>query len=142
MKRKLPKSRGIYLEREILASDAFWDLTNTAKNIYLIFLMKRVLTDKSFGKDNARIIANNGEITFTFIEAEKNYNIKKNTFLRARDLLIEIGFIEITELGGCHHRNKYKISSNWKKYPTETFKRPKSGNLVGKKTRWTSKKNV
>ena len=136
MKRKLPKTRGIFIERDILESDAYWYLTGVAPQVYMVFLMKRVLSDKAFGKDKARIIANNGEITYTFVEACKNHKIPKSTFLRARDQLIKVGLIEIAEDGGCHHTNKYAISNNWRNYPEQTFERSKSGNLVGMKTRW------
>ena len=136
MKRKLPKTKGIYIERDILESDAYWDLTGIAAQVYMVFLMKRILSDKPFGKNKVRLIANNGEITYTFKEACKNHRIPKSNFLRARDQLIRAGLIEIAEDGGCHHTTKYTISNNWRNYPEQTFERPKSGNLVGIKTRW------
>ena len=137
MKRKLPGTIGVYIERDILESDAYWSLTGAAPQVYMVFLMKRILSDKAFGKDKARIVVNNGEITYTFIEAWKNHRIPKSTFLRARDQLIKVGFIEIADDGGCHHTTKYAISNNWRNYPEQTFERSKSGNLVGMKTRWT-----
>ena len=136
MKRKLPKTKGIYIERDILESDAYWDLTGVAPQVYMVFLMKRILSDKPFGKNKVRLIANNGEITYTFVEACKNHRIPKSNFLRARDQLIKVGLIEIAEDGGCHHTTKYAISNNWRNYPEQTFERSKSGNLVGMKTRW------
>ena len=136
MKRKLPKTKGIYVERDILESDAYWDLTGAAPQVYMVFLMKRELSDKGFGKDKARIVVNNGEITYTFVESWNNHKIPKSTFLRARDQLIKVGLIEIAEDGGCHHTTKYSISNNWRNYPEQTFERSKSGNLVGVKTRW------
>jgi len=137
MKRKLPKTGGIFIKRDFLESDAFWDLKGAAVQVYMVFLMKRILSDKAFGKDKERIVVNNGEITYTFKEAWKNHKIPKSTFLRARDQLIKVGFIEIAEDGGCHHTTKYAISNNWRNYPEQTFERSKSGNLVGMKTRWT-----
>ena len=136
MKRKLPNARGVYIEQDIINSDAFWDLTGIATQVYMVFLMKRKLSDKAFGKDKARIVVNNGEITYTFVEALKNHRIPKSTFLRARDQLIKVGLIEIAKDGGCHHTTKYTISNNWRNYPEQTFERSKSGNLVGTKTRW------
>ncbi len=136
MKRKLPKTRGIFIERDILESDAYWHLTGAAPQVYMVFLMKRILSDKAFGKDKARIVANNGEITYTYLEAQNNHRIPKSNFLRARDQLIKVGLIEIAEDGGCHHTTKYSISNNWRNYPEQTFERSKSGNLVGVKTRW------
>ena len=136
MRRKLPNTRGVYIEQDIINSDAFWDLTGIATQVYMVFLLKRRLSDKGFGKDKARIVANNGKITYTFVEACKNHKIPKSTFLRARDQLIKVGLIEIVEDGGCHHTTKYSISNNWRNYPEQTFERSKSGNLVGVKTRW------
>ena len=136
MKRKLPKTKGIYIERDILESDAYWGLTGAAPQIYMVFRMKCVFSNRSIGKRKERIIVNNGEITYTYLEARKNHKIPKSTFLRARDQLIKVGLIEIAEDGGCHHTTKYAISNNWRNYPEQTFERPKSGNLVGVKTRW------
>ena len=136
MKRKLPKTKGIYIKRDILESAAYWHLTGAAPQVYMVFLMKRELSDKGFGKDKARIVVNNGEITYTYLEALNNHWIPKSNFLRARDQLIKVGLIEIVEDGGCHHTTKYAISNNWRNYPEQTFERSKSGNLVGVKTRW------
>ena len=136
MKRKLPKTKGIYITRDILESAAYWHLTGAAPQVYMVFRMKCVFADRTIGKRKERIIVNNGEITYTFVEAYKNHRIPQSTFLRARDQLIKVGFIEIAEDGGCHHTTKYSISNNWRNYPEQTFERPKSGNLVGLKTRW------
>ena len=78
MKHKLPETKGIYIPRDILESDAYWDLTGVAPHVYMVFLMKRKLSDKDFGKDKVRIVANNGEIIYTFVEAWKNHKIPKN----------------------------------------------------------------
>ena len=136
MKRKLPKTLGTYIKRDILESDAYWDLTGAAPQVYMVFRMKCVFADRTIGKRKERIIVNNGEITYTFVEACKNHMIPKSNFLRARDQLIKVGLIEIAEDGGCHHTTKYAISNNWRNYPEQTFERSKSGNLVGVKTRW------
>lgn len=136
MRRNLPRSKGVYLQRDILESQAFWKLTATAIKVFLIFRMKCVIKNNSVGKHNLKTIVNNGDIQFTFKEAEVKYDILKSSFLRARDLLIEVGLIEITENGGEHHPNKYAISENWRKYPEQSFKRPKSANLVGRDTQY------
>ncbi len=136
MKRKLPKTKGIYITRDILESDAYWDLSGVAPQVYMVFRMKCVFADRTIGKRKERIIVNNGEITYTYLEALNNHWIPKSNFLRARDQLIKVGLIEIAEDGGCHHTTKYAISNNWRNYPEQTFERSKSGNLVGIKTRW------
>ena len=139
MKRKVPKAKLTCIDLEIIQSPAFWDLKGIAIKVYIVFLMKRVFPSRKKYRGKYYGFVNNGEITYTFAEAKNNHGISKSTFLRARDELIRVGLIEIEEYGGNHHTNKYTLSDNWRKYPEETFERPKSGNLVGIKTRWTSK---
>ena len=136
MSKQLPKSDGIYKRRDLMSSDAYWELTGTAYRVLEIFLLKRIIKRTEIGKHELKNIANNGQIIFTYIEAKEKYGISKSTFMRARDQLIEVGFIEISEHGGEHQPTRYAISNNWMKYPEESFKRPQSGNLVGIKTRW------
>ena len=142
MRRNLPRSKGVYLQRDILESEAFWKLSGTAIKVFMVFRLKCVFKKVNVGKREILTIINNGEIQFTYIEAMKNYGISKSTFQRARDLLIEVGLIEITENGGEHHPSKYAISENWRKYPDESFERPKSANLVGRDTQWKTKDTV
>ena len=137
MQRKLPRTKGIYLNQELITSEAFWALNGAAYKVFMVFRMKCVWAKSFIGKKEVKVIVNNGEITYTFVEAWNNHRIPKSTFLRARDQLIKVGLIEIAEYGGCHHTTKYAISNNWRNYPEQTFERSKSGNLVGIKTRWT-----
>ena len=137
MEHNVPKANGTYIRRDIIASHAFWELNGVAIKVFMVFRLKCKIVKTSAGKKEIKNILNNGEIIFTFQEAWKKYGIPKSTFLRARDQLIKVGFIEIAEDGGCHHTTKYSISNNWRNYPEQTFERPKSGNLVGMKTRWT-----
>ena len=138
MKRTLPRSMGIYLKKDIITSEAFWALGSTVLKVYMVFLLKRVMVEVNVRRRLTKTyrVENNGEITYTFIEAKKYHGVPKSTFFRARDKLIEVGFIEIAEAGGTHHTTKYSIFENWRKYPAESFARPKSANLVGRKTRW------
>ena len=136
MDRQLPRSNGIYLERDLISSVAFWALNGAAMKVLMIFFLKRRINKKQNAKNEIKNIENNGEIIFTYLEAQKKYGICKSTFLRARDRLIEVGFIEISDHGGEHHPTKYSISTNWRQYPDQVFTRPKSGNLVGQSTRW------
>ena len=142
MRRNLPRSKGVYLQRDILESEAFWKLSGTAIKVFMVFRLKCVFKKVNVGKREILTIINNGEIQFTYIEANKNYGISKTTFRNVRDKLIEVGFIEIKQEGGCHLPTLYSISDNWRKYPEETFTRPKSANLVGRDTQWKTKDTV
>ena len=92
MRRKLPKSKGVYLQHDILESQAFWNLSGIAIKVFMVFRMKCVMKKVNTGKRDGVFILNNGEIQFTYIEAKRNYGISKSTFQRAISLLIEVGF--------------------------------------------------
>ena len=40
MKRNVPRAKGTYIERDILESDAFWDLNGTAIKVFMVFRLK------------------------------------------------------------------------------------------------------
>jgi DNA-binding PadR family transcriptional regulator len=69
-------------------------------------------------------ILNNGEIEFTYEEAEQQYGITAGRFVRAIDELVEKGFIDIPETGMGVHKVKtyYGISERWRDYETSSFR--------------------
>ena len=75
-------------------------------------------------------LTNNGEIQFTYTEAEEKWGISNGRFTRAIDDLIRVGLIDIAKTGCGLHQDVtlYAISERWKKYGTAEFvemKRPK-----------------
>lgn len=72
-------------------SDAFWSLSPKATKILLVFLMKRIRPQTPKGKKRKgyrQVIANNGEITFSYSEAE-DYGISSDAFCGVIDELID-----------------------------------------------------
>ncbi|MFC1551206.1 hypothetical protein ACFL6P_01450 [Candidatus Latescibacterota bacterium] len=121
--RKLPKCEYVNLSNRLLNSDAFWTLSTNAIRVLLIFYMKRRFYKKSYAKSKripTNFVINNGEITFSYNEAEA-YGIKSDTFRRAIDKLLEVGFIDINILGTQRRMTKYSISNRWEKYNTSEF---------------------
>ena len=111
---------GVYLEGDLLQSEAFSDLSKTEIRVLLRFYQKR-----QFGKKKGRTqrpLLNNGEIVFTYAEAEE-MSIPGSTFTRAIDGLIESGLIDIASSGQGMYRSatKYSISERWRKYGTDQF---------------------
>ncbi len=72
-------------------------------------------------------ICNNGEIEFTYIEAEDNYGISAGAFRDAIDELREKGFIDIAATGMGVHKvtTLYSISDRWKLYGLTEYEPPK-----------------
>lgn len=119
---------GIYLESDLLRSEAFNSLSKWALKVYLIFLTKRVITTvKSKDKSATRTIANNGEITFCYSEARAK-GIAEREFRNAIDELIGKGFLDLTHQGSGgkdKDMSRYTIDVRWKKWNTPEFAPPK-----------------
>jgi hypothetical protein len=115
----------IVVERELLKSDAFRQLNGTAKTVYFDFLMKcRVKSRKpKSGRKRERDILNNGELEYTYSEAEKR-GLPRATFMRAIDNLVNHGFLDIFHSGSGGKKGDkslYAISERWEFWGTDTF---------------------
>jgi hypothetical protein len=124
----------MFVSRSVITSKAFLALkTACACQVYLIFLSKRrweKVQTRPMRREKEWRITNNGEIQFTYGEAEQKYGISAGKFTRAIDDLIRVGLIDITRsgLGLKKDVTLYAISDRWQKYGTDEFvvkKRPK-----------------
>ena len=136
------KSTVIVLEREMVESGAFAQLTGAAPRVLLIYLGKRVIQKQKMGKRKEAVCVNNGRITFGWREAEKKWGMSKGRFGRALDQLVQFGFIDIEHSGGgCEgDASLYAISDRWRDYGKDTFKekqRPRDKRMIG----WRKGKN-
>lgn len=124
----MAKSKVIVLEQNLVKSKAWLSLSRTAIVVYLIFRTKCQFT-KMKGKPGKRgpVIVNNGEIVFTYNEAEERYGISKSRFRRALKELVAKGFIDIANTGMGIHKVEtwYAISERWRDYGTPEFKEVK-----------------
>ena len=124
-------SKGIYLERRFIMSEAFRSLKTTSSYVALmVFMTKRQMEKARVGRRKGWIIKNNDEIVFTYDEALKNYGISDAKFTKAIDELVDKGFIDIAGTGmGVHQvATFYTISERRKEYGTPNYvvkKRPK-----------------
>jgi DNA-binding PadR family transcriptional regulator len=122
---KMAKSEIIVLKRALLKSPALRSLNSTSMLVYLDFLSKRKMQKHSRrpGRKPQWYISNNGEIEYTYSEAEKK-GISRPRFMRALDNLVEKGFIDITHSGSGGvkgDKSKYAISERWLDYGTDKF---------------------
>jgi hypothetical protein len=133
-------------------SEAYQALNISARNLMMCFQTEL----KWSGKGKKRIFTNNGEISFS--EAEFKYNKLgvSQTYINARNKLIEVGFIKVTYRGGMARgdMNQYKLlwvdgvkhnKMRWKRYPEENWAHeiPKVKDYaVGRATRFKKLKNT
>lgn len=114
----------VVVEKELLRSPAFRTLPKTAIVILMDFHMKRVMKGHTDKRGNKTMqILNNGEIEYTYSEAQKK-GINKQTFTTNRDALIEHGFIDIAHQGSGGKKGDktlYAISDRWQQWGTDKF---------------------
>jgi hypothetical protein len=130
----------MFVSRRMIKSKAFLDLkTAPACKVFLIFLSKcRVekVQTRPMSREKEWCITNNGEIQFTYAEADSKYCISAGKFTRAIDELLRVGLIDITKTGMGLHKDVtlYAISDRWEKFGTDEFvvmKRPKRKQQFG-----------
>ena len=117
--------KGVYLEAELLRSDAFRRLSRWSLQVYLLFLTKRVMVKHKGkqGRTEKHIVTNNGKITFSYSEAEKR-GIGRREFRNSIDELIDRGFLDIIHQGAGGRANDftlYYLADRWRKWGTPEF---------------------
>ena len=133
------KSDAVYVSREMITNPAFLALTGKAPQVLMLFLTKRVVSKlKRAGPRGERYeVVNNGQIEFTYLEAERKYGLTMKRFRHAIDELVGKGFLDIAKQGGGLEGDKslYALSSRWRFYDTSDFEpreRPRG-------RRWTTR---
>jgi hypothetical protein len=123
----VPKSKRkpVVVDREVFTSRAWLSLTGIAPQVYTLFLLRRRLEKQGRRGHEKWVCINNGEIIFTYREAETKHQISQPRFLRAIDNLVEHGFIDIAEPGMAVAKvpTLYTISERWRDYGKPSFKK-------------------
>ena len=139
------------LNERLYWSRAYQSLTKSAQNLLWCFVAELTFTGLRKKKNFA--YTNNGRISFSEREFKFNKLGSSQTYINARNQLIEVGFIKLTYRGGMARGdlNQYQLlfiegvphhEMRWKEYPNKDWKHeiPKAKNtLVGVKTRFKKK---
>jgi len=135
------RSQGVYLPSKLFDSGSYKSLTKAQMRIFYEFMLKRKFASRK--RKGLPSVLNNGNITFSYGEAEK-LGYPRHTFRRAIDKMVEVGLIDITRQGqgGCVLKDGtiigeyslYGLSERWEKYDTEDFvkKKRKKDNRKGR----------
>jgi len=110
------KSGGTFVERELFESKAFLALKGAAPQVLIIFLGKRWFEKVGRKGKEQRFCRNCSELVFTYIEAEKKFEITKSRFSRAIGDLLAKGFISVVHKGGGYQKDKsvYSLLDKWR----------------------------
>jgi hypothetical protein len=113
------------IDKRMHPSLAYRKLTKTSIFILMEFLRRRKVAKIPVkgGRKKEWLITNNGELIFTYAEAERKFNIPRSTFCRSIGQLVKLGFIDIPHPGGGMLKDcsQYGISDRWKDYGKEEF---------------------
>ena len=134
-------------------SAAWQRLTPAAQNLFFAMVSEARFTFDKKNKKNPKEHTNNGKISFCEKQFKESGLGASQTYLNARNLLIEVGFIKMIHRGGLGKgdRSKYQLfylhdvshhKMRWKLYPKKNWKHeiPKEKDtLVGVKTRFKKK---
>lgn len=117
-KKKFPLKRDVFIEWEMLDSEAFKSLSARAIRVLIRFLQKRTWTNK-----NKRAVYHSNGLVFTYPEAEE-MGISRSRFHDIIRELHGVGFIEIEHQGGglAKDFSRYAVSERWKEYGSPNFK--------------------
>ena len=116
----------MFISKRMITSKAFRSLrTATACQVFMIFLTKCQWKpiEGSSKRSKEYYLANQGEIQFSYNEAERKWGIKAGRFTRAIDGLLRVGLINIAKTGFGLHKDVtlYAISDRWEKFGTDEF---------------------
>ena len=118
-------AKGTYIEEQEVKSEAFKGLTPTAIRVYLLLRMRmKKAPIPGNGKNTRWKTINNGELEFSYAEAESKYGIIRSSFMNAITRLVENGFIDIKHSGSGGvkgDKSLYSISERWRKFGTPHF---------------------
>lgn len=122
------KSKVIVLSQDLLKSEAYRSLRNTALIVFNDLRMKCQIKGAKGSKKNRSSeieILNNGKLVYTYEEAgKKKPPISRSRFMRAIDELVEKGLVDIIHSGNAGRKgdvNLYAISDRWRRYGTPLF---------------------
>jgi len=139
--------RGVFYSNDLYFSEAYKSLPKSARNLFHCMHNELHFQRKS----NKTIYTDNGEISLTEKDFKERFKCSSQTYINARNKLIEVGLIKQTYRGGMSRGdcaqykllacdNKVPISEQrWRHYPEKNWEKdiPKAKQqTVGQKTRW------
>ena len=143
---KVKMNKGCFYRNDLWFSPAYQSLSLSSRDLLqcLVTEINRVKVKRDWKSFR------NGELSFTEPDYIKLTGRSKQTYINARNQLIETGFINITHRGGngSGDRGMYRVlivddvrseDQRWRRYPEQNWANeiPKSRGLtIGKDTRW------
>ncbi len=131
---KIPNSlyhHGHYYSNEFYFSPSYQTLTKAGRDL-LHCMLSELRFSRKKGGNREKQYPNNGEISFTELQFKEMFGYSSRTYLKSRNILIEVGLIRQTYRGGkCRgDMAQYKIlcvsdvllrEQRWQDYPNKNW---------------------
>jgi hypothetical protein len=132
--RKFRLNRKVWIEPEMMESEAFRSLSSKAMWVLLRFFQKRTWSEIRQGGRKITVYENSG-LTFTYPEAN-HFGISDSQFYRSIKALIERGFLDPEHRGGSFGQgrdySRFRLSERWRKWGTPDFEKKSFQRLLPK----------
>ena len=113
-----------WVDRDLVKSRAFADLSGVAPQILLLFHTKRQFQRVQNKHKKTYVCTNNGQIQFTYKEGE-SYGYTARQFTKAINNLVRCGFVDISQRGFHHSPTLYALSERWRAWGTDMYEQRK-----------------
>ena len=93
---KTSNRSGHYYNKRLIFSDAYQELTLSARDLLFMMITELRYSNKKRKDGIDKQWTNNGEVSVTQSQFRKQLGYCRETYLKARDQLIKVGFIKQT----------------------------------------------
>jgi hypothetical protein len=114
---------GFYWERSVYQSEAFLSLGKNAMKFLIALFDVRIFEKRSKAKDRKGverkpICINKDKLEMPYLTLQKKYKMNQQGIVRAKDVLLEKGFIKVTHEGGLgeHDKATYALVDDYLKW--------------------------
>ena len=129
---RFPPRGGFYYPNELFFSEAYLSLSLTARNLLHALINELRYTFIKQGRKKVRSYIGNGNIGYPVTQFKKTFGVQSQTYIDARNKLIEVGLIKQTHPGGACRGDyaKYRVlcvpdvglkDQRWRYYPQKNW---------------------
>jgi len=123
----------LYFERKLFNSEAFKELAKKPKHVLvLLCAVHQLWCEKKPKNDKNRIrFKDGGRLYLIQNELKERFGMANDTIAKAKKRLVDMGFLDVVEVGDVFHAGVYRWSYRWENYPKGDY-HPKNARPAGK----------
>jgi hypothetical protein len=120
-------------DRKLYNSEAFKELSKKPKHVLVLLCALNQLWQEKEDKSakNRRKFRNGGRVHLVQNELKERHGLANATIAEAKKRLVELGFLDVVEVGDVFNAGVFCFSYRWEEYPLGDY-RPKDERPAGK----------